>query len=58
MGERCAGPYTCALEMRTTRRAFPSLVYFNQAEAGGHFPAWEVPQIFSEEVRAAFRSLR
>jgi pimeloyl-ACP methyl ester carboxylesterase len=40
------------------RRAFPSLVYFNEAEAGGHFPAWEEPRLFSEEVRAAFRSLR
>jgi len=40
------------------RRAFPSLIYFNQAEAGGHFAAWEEPQLFSEEVRAAFRSLR
>jgi pimeloyl-ACP methyl ester carboxylesterase len=40
------------------RRAFPNLVYFNEAEAGGHFPAWEEPQLFSEEVRAAFRLLR
>ena len=40
------------------RRAFPSLVYFNEAAAGGHFPAWEEPQLFSDEVRAAFRSLR
>ena len=40
------------------RRAFPSLIYFNEAEAGGHFAAWEEPQLFSEEVRAAFRSLR
>jgi pimeloyl-ACP methyl ester carboxylesterase len=40
------------------RRAFPTLTYFHQAEAGGHFPAWEQPQLFSEEIRAAFRSLR
>jgi len=40
------------------RRAFPTLVYFHEAEAGGHFAAWEQPQIFSDEVRAAFRSLR
>ena len=40
------------------RRAFPNLIYFNEAERGGHFPAWEEPQLFSEEVRAAFRSLR
>ncbi len=40
------------------RRAFPSLIYFNEAEAGGHFPAWEVPDVFATEVRAAFKSLR
>jgi pimeloyl-ACP methyl ester carboxylesterase len=40
------------------RRAFPSLIYFHQADRGGHFAAWEEPQLFSEEVRAAFRSLR
>jgi pimeloyl-ACP methyl ester carboxylesterase len=40
------------------RRAFPNLVYFIEAEAGGHFPAWEVPDVFAAEVRAAFRSLR
>ena len=40
------------------RRAFPTLVYFNEAEAGGHFPAWEVPDVFATEVRAAFRSMR
>jgi pimeloyl-ACP methyl ester carboxylesterase len=37
---------------------YPDLVYFNEAERGGHFAAWEEPQLFSEEVRAAFRSLR
>jgi pimeloyl-ACP methyl ester carboxylesterase len=40
------------------RRAFPSLIYFNEADRGGHFAAWEEPQLFSDEVRAAFRSLR
>jgi pimeloyl-ACP methyl ester carboxylesterase len=40
------------------RRAFPSLSYFHQADRGGHFAAWEEPQLFSEELRAAFRSLR
>jgi pimeloyl-ACP methyl ester carboxylesterase len=40
------------------RRAFPSLTYFHQADRGGHFAAWEEPQVFSDEVRAAFRSLR
>ncbi len=39
-------------------RAFGNLIYRNEAEAGGHFAAWEQPELFSEEVRAAFRSLR
>jgi DNA-binding NarL/FixJ family response regulator len=34
------------------------LIYFHQAEKGGHFAAWEQPQLFSEELRAAFRALR
>jgi pimeloyl-ACP methyl ester carboxylesterase len=38
--------------------SYPNLTYFNEAEAGGHFAAWEEPRLFSEEVRAAFRSLR
>jgi pimeloyl-ACP methyl ester carboxylesterase len=37
---------------------YPGLAYFNEVERGGHFAAWEEPQLFSEEVRAAFRSLR
>jgi pimeloyl-ACP methyl ester carboxylesterase len=41
-----------------TERAYPNLIYFNEAAKGGHFAAWEEPQLFSEEVRAAFRSLR
>ena len=40
------------------RDSYPNLVYFNEVERGGHFAAWEEPQLFSEEVRAAFRSLR
>ena len=39
-------------------RAFPKLIHFNKVEKGGHFAAWEQPQLFSEEVRAGFRSLR
>jgi pimeloyl-ACP methyl ester carboxylesterase len=39
-------------------QSYPTLTYFHQAEKGGHFAAWEQPQLFSEEVRAAFRSLR
>jgi pimeloyl-ACP methyl ester carboxylesterase len=37
---------------------YPSLKYFNEAERGGHFAAWEEPEIFSEEIRAAFKSVR
>jgi pimeloyl-ACP methyl ester carboxylesterase len=37
---------------------YPDLAYFNEASKGGHFAAWEEPEIFSEEIRAAFRSLR
>ena len=39
-------------------RAFSNLIYYNRVEKGGHFAAWEQPQLFSEELRAAFRSLR
>jgi pimeloyl-ACP methyl ester carboxylesterase len=37
---------------------YPGLAYFKEADRGGHFAAWEEPQLFSEEVRAAFSSLR
>jgi pimeloyl-ACP methyl ester carboxylesterase len=40
------------------RCAFPNLIYFHEADRGGHFPAWEEPQLFAAELRAAFRSLR
>ena len=40
------------------RRAFPSLIYFRQAERGGHFAAWEHPELFAAELRAAFTFLR
>jgi pimeloyl-ACP methyl ester carboxylesterase len=39
-------------------KAYHKLIYFHQAEAGGHFAAWEQPEIFTREVRAAFKSLR
>jgi pimeloyl-ACP methyl ester carboxylesterase len=39
-------------------RAYPSLIYFNEVDKGGHFAAWEQPEIFATELRAAFRSLR
>jgi pimeloyl-ACP methyl ester carboxylesterase len=39
-------------------QAYPNVAYFNKANKGGHFAAWEEPQLFSEELRAAFASLR
>ncbi len=41
-----------------TERAYPKLIYYGVAEKGGHFAAWEQPQIFAQELRAAFKSLR
>ena len=38
--------------------AYPSLTYFNEVDAGGHFAAWEEPELFTTELRAAFRPLR
>jgi pimeloyl-ACP methyl ester carboxylesterase len=40
------------------RRAYRNMVYFHEVDKGGHFAAWEEPELFSEEIRAAFRSLR
>lgn len=40
------------------RRAFPNLAYFHEVDRGGHFAAWEEPELFSAELRRAFRSLR
>jgi pimeloyl-ACP methyl ester carboxylesterase len=37
---------------------YANVTYFNEADKGGHFAAWEEPETFSAEVRAAFRSLR
>jgi pimeloyl-ACP methyl ester carboxylesterase len=41
-----------------TERAYPNLIYYNEVDKGGHFAAWEEPQLFTEELRAAFGSLR
>ena len=37
---------------------YPDLAYFHEADRGGHFAAWEEPELFSAELRAAFRTLR
>jgi pimeloyl-ACP methyl ester carboxylesterase len=41
-----------------TERAYPNLIHYNRLPKGGHFAAWEQPQAFSEEMRAAFSSRR
>ena len=41
-----------------TERAYPKLIHYNKLDKGGHFPAWEQPQLFVEELRAGFKSLR
>jgi len=41
-----------------TEQAYPNLIYFNEVGQGNHFAAWQEPELFTSEVRAAFRSLR
>ncbi len=43
---------------RWARRAYRNLIYFHEVDKGGHFAAWEQPELFSAELRTAFRSLR
>jgi pimeloyl-ACP methyl ester carboxylesterase len=38
--------------------SYPNVIYFHEVDKGGHFAAWEEPELFSSELRAAFRSLR
>ena len=40
------------------KKAYHNLIYYNEVDRGGHFAAWEEPQLFAEEMRAAFTSLR
>jgi pimeloyl-ACP methyl ester carboxylesterase len=51
-GENYRAPETWA------RRAYRNLIYFHEVDKGGHFAAWEQPELFSAELRAAFRPLR
>jgi pimeloyl-ACP methyl ester carboxylesterase len=39
-------------------KAYPNVIYFNEVDRGGHFAAWEEPELFASEIRAAFRPLR
>jgi pimeloyl-ACP methyl ester carboxylesterase len=41
-----------------TEKAYPKLIYYNKLDKGGHFAAWEQPELFTQELRAAFKSLR
>jgi pimeloyl-ACP methyl ester carboxylesterase len=41
-----------------TEQAYPTLSYFHEVNKGGHFASWEEPQLYTEELRAAFRPLR
>ena len=41
-----------------TEKAYPNLIYFNEVDRGNHFAAWQEPELFTTELRAAFRSLR
>ncbi|MFZ0639331.1 MAG: twin-arginine translocation signal domain-containing protein [Candidatus Acidiferrales bacterium] len=41
-----------------SEKAYPKLIYYNRPPKGGHFAAWEQPQVFSEELRLSFKSLR
>jgi pimeloyl-ACP methyl ester carboxylesterase len=41
-----------------TEQAYHNLIYFKEVDSGGHFAAWEQPELFASELRAAFRSLR
>lgn len=43
---------------RWAEAAYPNLIHFNRLEKGGHFAAWEQPELFTSELRAAFKSLR
>jgi pimeloyl-ACP methyl ester carboxylesterase len=47
-----------AAPRRWVETLYPDLAYFNEVDKGGHFAAWEEPELFSDELRTAFRSLR
>ena len=48
----------CPTPRSWAEKAYPNLIYYNKLNKGGHFAAWEQPKIFTEELRAAFKSLR
>lgn len=48
----------CTIPKSWAERAYPGLIYYNKLDKGGHFAAWEQPELFANEVRGAFKSLR
>jgi pimeloyl-ACP methyl ester carboxylesterase len=48
----------CPAPKSWAQRAYPALIHYNKLDRGGHFAAWEQPTLFSQELRAGFRSLR
>jgi len=61
LGSRCGDDFPWRGLLATQalgRAAYPNLIYYSKVDRGGHFAAWEEPELFSAEVRAAFKSLR
>ena len=48
----------CTTPRSWAERAYPKLMYYKRHDKGGHFAAWEQPELFVAEMRAAFKSLR
>jgi pimeloyl-ACP methyl ester carboxylesterase len=48
----------CQAPRSWTEKAYPKLIHFNRLDKGGHFAAWEQPELFVKEMRVAFKSLR
>jgi hypothetical protein len=55
---KCIRGDLCAAPKGWAEKAYSNLIYYNKLNKGGHFAAWEQPKLFSEELRAAFNSLR
>ncbi len=51
------GASSCSV-IRAAKPAYPKLIHYNRLPKGGHFAAWEQPELFAAEMRAAFKSLR
>jgi pimeloyl-ACP methyl ester carboxylesterase len=48
----------CTIPRSWAEKAYPGLIYYNKLDKGGHFAAWEQPEVFTSELRTAFKSLR